>query len=114
MSRTMVLYLASVPVMWIPGTLAVHGALKRNFAAQVLGGLLVAVVWPFAMPVVASISMSRRERLAQLVPTGTVLPATSRSSVGTSCSRTSGVNSASSRDRHPPSKVAFAAKTITR
>jgi hypothetical protein len=50
MSRTMIVYFVSVLVMWLPAAFACRRALRGNLAEQLVGGLLVAVVWPLAMP----------------------------------------------------------------
>lgn len=60
MSRTMVLYFASVLVMWVPAMLAVRKALRGNLTEQLLGGLLMAVVWPLAMPALSWTTLNRR------------------------------------------------------
>jgi hypothetical protein len=60
MSRTMVLYFASVLVMWIPAAFAVRRGLRGDLAEQLLGGLLVAVVWPLAMPALSWTTLNRR------------------------------------------------------
>lgn len=60
MSRTMVLYFASVLVMWVPAAFAVRRALRGDLAEQLVGGLLMAVVWPLAMPALSWTSLGRR------------------------------------------------------
>ncbi len=60
MSRTMILYFASVLVMWVPAVLAVRHALRSNLTEQLVGGLLMAVVWPLAVPALSWTTLSRR------------------------------------------------------
>jgi hypothetical protein len=60
MSRTMIVYFASVLVMWIPAAYAVRRALRGNLAEQLVGGLLIAVVWPLAMPALSWSTLNRR------------------------------------------------------
>jgi hypothetical protein len=60
MSRTMIVYFASVLVMWIPAAYAVRRALRGNLAEQLVGGLLMAVVWPLAMPALSWSTLNRR------------------------------------------------------
>lgn len=60
MSRTMVVYFATVLVMWIPAAIAVRKALRGNLAEQLVGGLLMAVVWPLAMPALSWTTLNRR------------------------------------------------------
>ena len=57
MSRTMVLYFASVLVIWVPSTLAVRKVIRGRLAEQLLAGLLMAVIWPLAMPALSWTAM---------------------------------------------------------
>jgi hypothetical protein len=101
MSQTKTVYFVSVLVMWVPLTFAVRRAF-RGIVTEILVGGLMAVVWPFAIPVLSSITMSRRERrMVQLAPDGGVLPTTIRSSTGTDASTSAGRKSAASGSRHP-------------
>ena len=59
MSKTMWMYFASVLVMWIPAALAVRQTLRGHLGEQLLGGLLMAVVWPLAMPALSWTSLRR-------------------------------------------------------
>ena len=60
MSRTMVVYFVTVLVMWIPAAIAVRKGLRGNLAEQLVGGLLMAVVWPLAMPALSWTTLNRR------------------------------------------------------
>jgi hypothetical protein len=48
----MVLYFLSVIVVWVPATIAVR-RLTGTFAERLIGGLLVATVWPLSLPVLS-------------------------------------------------------------
>ena len=102
MSHTMMtVYFVSVLVMWVPLAFAVRRAFRGTVTDILVGGLM-AVVWPFALPVLSSITLSRRERrLAQLVPGASLQPATIRPNTGTNASRSPGWSSAVSGSKHP-------------
>jgi hypothetical protein len=60
MSRTMWVYFASVLVMWIPAALAVRRGLDGRLSEHVLCGLLMAVVWPIAVPALSWTALKGR------------------------------------------------------
>ena len=98
---TKTVYFVSVLVMWVPVAFVVRRTFRGSITQIVVGGLLMAVAWPFAMPVLSSITMSRRERrLAHGVTGDSLAPATIRSSTGTNASGP-GWNSTASGSRQP-------------
>ena len=60
MSHTMVVYFAVALVSWIPAAVAFRRKLRGNLAEQIVGGLLMAVVWPLAMPALSWTTLNRR------------------------------------------------------
>ena len=57
MSKTMVLYLLSVLLMWLPASLAIRRSAPDGARSErVIGAALLAVVWPLALP---ALSLSR-------------------------------------------------------
>jgi hypothetical protein len=62
LSRTMIVYFLMVVVISVPGVLAMRRVPRDNLVEQVIGGVLVAVVWPVAIPV---LSLSKLNRVRQ-------------------------------------------------
>jgi hypothetical protein len=107
MSRTMVVYFACVLVMWVPAALAVRSVLRGGVTEQLVGGLLVATVWPVSIPALSWTTLSGRRRQAA-AQDAAVRPAPKRSR---SCT-TSGWRPVTSADKRPP--IAPAPSTLTR
>jgi hypothetical protein len=59
MSRTMIVYFVSVLVMWVPAAVVLRRAARGSRTEQILGGLLMAVIWPLSMPVLSWTTLHR-------------------------------------------------------
>ena len=103
MSRTMVVYFACVLVMWVPAAFAVRSVLRGDVTEQLVGGLLVATVWPVSIPALSWTTLSgRRRQAAARAVAGRARPAANRSR---SCT-TSGWKPVTSADKRPPTAPA--------